>query len=359
MKIRVISPGLVSPLYSQAIYHGIAEAMHLGDDPVLVILQPDSSYISIGLHQSFEEEINTDYCSKNHLPVIRRHIGGGTVLLDDNQLFFQFIFPKNKAPKEPKNLYPTLLLPVLQTFHHFGMPASTKGLNDICINEKKIGGTGAASINDATVLVGSFMFEFDHERMCSSVNVTSENFRATLLGLMEKTITTINQQLRMPPTKDALIQIFLQKVSSILEYEIVEDTLRDNESHAIAVAEKQLSNADWLNEDGRKLIKNGLKIAAHTYLVEKASTFKDQQLTVRLLIQQQKITQMWLEGENTAIQASLLLITNYFNQHSTSLTEQEIIEALKKATNNLDSICYDDILTLCHYILELCQFSEY
>jgi lipoate-protein ligase A len=45
---------------------------------------------------------------------------------------------------------------------------------------RKIGGTGAASIGEATVMVGSFMFDFDTETMSRCLKVPSEKFRDKL-----------------------------------------------------------------------------------------------------------------------------------------------------------------------------------
>ena len=44
----------------------------------------------------------------------------------------------------------------------------------------QLGGTGAASIAEATVMVGSFMFDFDTQTMVHCLKVPSEKFRDKL-----------------------------------------------------------------------------------------------------------------------------------------------------------------------------------
>ena len=99
MRLRVIDFGYQPALRSQAVYHGVAEAMGPDDDPVVTLVNPETPYVCLGLHQEVSLEVDEAYCAQQDLPIIRRHVGGGAVYLDRDQMFFHFIYPTAKAPQ--------------------------------------------------------------------------------------------------------------------------------------------------------------------------------------------------------------------------------------------------------------------
>ena len=359
MKIRLIHIESASAIYSQAIYHSLAEQMCEEDDPILVILQPNETYVCIGLHQDLKEEVNLKYCEQHNLPVIRRHIGGGTVLLDEQQLFFQYIFPKNKVPNQAKALYALLLQPVLHTYHQFGIPAALKSLNDIQVSNKKIGGTGAGTINNATVLVGSFLYDFNCNLMANCVKSPSNNFVAAFESLLEENITTINQQSISPPSVDDLINTFREKVSELLELKIENSNLNEKEEQAIQQAADELQTEDWLQADGKKLVKNGLKIAAGVYLLENSVDYHQQALNIRIQFENGHIQTIWLESADSKTHASLLFVTSEINTLRPVVEYQAIHEVINNVSSRMESLSPEDAEYLAKSIFELASVNEY
>jgi len=115
MGLRVIDFGMVSAMRSQAIYHGLAETMQAGSDPILSLASPETPYVCVGMHQDIDKEVDTEFCAAHNLPVWRRHVGGGAVYLDKNQLFTHFVYPAGKAPSRADQLYPMFIEPVVRT----------------------------------------------------------------------------------------------------------------------------------------------------------------------------------------------------------------------------------------------------
>lgn len=165
IRLRVIDFGNVSALRSQSVFHGLAEALRPGDDPILSFASPETPYVCVGVHQEIAKEVDEDYCCAAGLPIYRRRIGGGAVYLDHNQLFTHFICPQDKAPAYAANLYPMFIEPVVRTYRELGVQAEYRPINDIHVAGRKIGGTGAASFGESTVMAGSFMFDFDTATM--------------------------------------------------------------------------------------------------------------------------------------------------------------------------------------------------
>jgi lipoate-protein ligase A len=82
---------------SQIIYHALA---HLGREG-LIIVEPGSPYVCLGCHQDATKELDLEFIEREHIPLVRREVGGGAVYLDRGQLFYQFVFNRNN-PLLPK-----------------------------------------------------------------------------------------------------------------------------------------------------------------------------------------------------------------------------------------------------------------
>jgi len=104
---------------SMLIFHALAR---MGIE-ALVIVAPQTPYISIGYFQDAEQEVDLDYCKKENLPIIRREVGGGTVYLDRNQIFYHVIWNKNNPnfPKKISDIYHHLSVGPIETYNDFGI----------------------------------------------------------------------------------------------------------------------------------------------------------------------------------------------------------------------------------------------
>ncbi len=301
MRLRVVDFGMVSAMRSQAVYHGIAETIGAQSDPVLSLASPTSPYVCVGMHQEIAREVDKEYCAAKNLPVLRRHVGGGAVYLDKNQLFTHFIYPKQKAPKLAADLYPLFIEPVVRTYQSLGINAAFRPANDIHVNGRKIGGTGAASIADATVMVGSFMFDFDTATMARCLKVPSEKFRDKLKATLDDYMTTMVKELDQVPTREDLLARFLVHCGEVLGVEVIKDQPTGEELAAIARAEIDLADPEWTEVQGRKFVKMGVKISAGTHLTQSAHKAPGGLIRVHLLASEGKIGDLMVSGDFTCL----------------------------------------------------------
>ncbi|MEE9150644.1 MAG: lipoate--protein ligase family protein, partial [Thermoplasmata archaeon] len=72
---------------TQLIYHALARC---GEESI-IICTPKEEYACVGFHLDISQELDLDFCEKHKIGIFRREIGGGTVFLDKNQLFYQVI----------------------------------------------------------------------------------------------------------------------------------------------------------------------------------------------------------------------------------------------------------------------------
>ena len=303
-RIRVIDPGYVSPFEAMATFHAIAETMQMTDDPVVTLVNPLAPFVSVGLHQDIEQEVDTDYCTRHELPIIRRDVGGGAVYLNRDQMFFHFVYPYRMAPIRVEEIYRYFIAPVLATYQALGVPAVFRPVNDIHVNGRKIGGTGSARINEATVMVGSFMFDFDMDTMVRCLKVSSEKFRDKLRQGMQDYMTTLTRELGTPPTRDQVKSLFLEAIAEHLQVQPEASVLTDVERKALAGVIDLLQDPEWIQQKGRRMVGSGVKIAAGTYLVEGVHKARGGLLRCRLLTRDERIEDLEFSGDFTVFPAN-------------------------------------------------------
>jgi len=301
MLMRVIDFGYVSPLRSQAVFHGIAKAMEADDDPVLTLVNPESPYVCIGLHQEISREVDEDFCKAQGLPIFRRRIGGGAVYLDRNQMFVHFIYPRGKAPQFAVNLYPMFIEPVVRTYRELGIAAEYRPINDIHVAGRKIGGTGAASIGEATVMAGSFMFDFDTANMARCLKVPSEKFRDKLKTTLDDYMTTMTKELDKLPGRDEVKALFLRHCQAALNVTPVSDDPAADELAAIESEELALAGPEWTYRQGRKFVDMGVKISSGLHLTESMHKARGGLIRVHLLERDGLVVDLMLSGDFTCL----------------------------------------------------------
>lgn len=301
MRLRVLDFGQVSALRSQAVYHGLAETVRADSDPMLSLASPETPYVCVGLHQEIAREVDEAFCAEHGLPVLRRHVGGGAVYLDRNQLFTHFVFPRARAPRHAAELYPLFIEPVVRTYRDFGINANYRPVNDIHVDGRKIGGTGAASIGEATVMVGSFMLDFDTATMARCLRVPSEKFRDKLRQTLDDYMTTMVKQLGTVPPREDLLARFFHHCHEVLGLKPEADRPTDAELRAIEAAETALLDPEFIEMQGRKLVALGVKIAADTHLTESALKAPGGLVRVHLLNREGTVADLMISGDLTCL----------------------------------------------------------
>lgn len=242
--LRVIDVGTVSALRSQALWHGIASAMDADDGPTLSLCRPGEAYVSIGYHRRLEE-VDRQCCRAEGLPVLRRRIGGGPVLIDSDQLFFAITLPLGRAPAGVERLYATLLEPAAAAFRALGLDARVDGMNDIAVGDRKVSGTGAGQIGGAVVVVGNIIFRFAHERMARVLALPDRAMRDEYLRLMRRYVSSLEDEGLGGVTVADATAALRNAYSEALGAPIADASLTGREAAAVARWEGRLADDEW------------------------------------------------------------------------------------------------------------------
>ncbi|MBI4493426.1 MAG: lipoate--protein ligase family protein [Chloroflexi bacterium] len=300
--IRLLDVGLVSPLRSQTLYHAVAYALDATTPDTIMLVSSDQPYVCVGFHQEAEKEVDLDYCSEHGLPVLRREVGGGAVYLDSGQVFTQWIFQRRHLPADLGERFRLYVGPLVETYRALGVNATYRPINDIHVEGRKIGGTGAASIGEAEVVVGSLMLDFNFELMARVLKVASEKMRDKIYQSLNEYMTTLTRQLGQPPDRQAVQQRYVEQCTRALGCEIVPGELTERELAVARELDERFASDEWLHQKGG-LRQQGVKIHEDVRVVEAAHKAPGGLVRVTARLRHGRIDDLTLSGDFTILPA--------------------------------------------------------
>lgn len=249
-RIRLLDLGDVPAVRSQTCYHAAAHALTADSPDTIILVSPATPYVCIGYHQELDKEVDRGFCRSCGLPVFRREVGGGAVYLDRDQLFVQWIFHPERLPLQVEERYRLYIEPFVRTYRDLGIEAVHRPVNDIHVRGKKIGGTGAALIGGAEVLVGSFMFDFDRPAMTRVLKVSSEKMRDKISAGLQEYMTTIKDELGTIPERSRVKDLYLRRCAEVLEAELVPGSWTVEEESRAVELDRFFCTSEWLERKG-------------------------------------------------------------------------------------------------------------
>ena len=214
--IRLLDLGVVPAVRSQTCYHAAAYAMTEATPDTIILVSPAEPYVCIGFHQELDKEVDREYCRARGLPVFRREVGGGAVYLDRDQVFSQWVFQPSSLPADVEERFKLYIEPLVQTYRALGIEAVHRPVNDIQVRGKKIGGTGAARIGPAEVVVGSLMFDFDKAAMARVLKVSSEKMRDKVYQGLRDYMTTIRDEAGDDSDRQRVKRLYVERCGEIM-----------------------------------------------------------------------------------------------------------------------------------------------
>ncbi len=300
--VRLLDLGTVSALRSQTVYHAVAYAMTEDTPDTIILVSPSQAYVCIGCHQDLEKEVDVAYCQKHGLPILRREVGGGAVYLDGGQIFTQWIFRKDHLPLSLEQLFDCFIRPLVKAYQALGVQAYFRPVNDLHVEGRKIGGTGAAQIGLACVVVGSLMFDFDKTAMARILKVPSEKMRDKVFESLEKYMTTMSEQLGQAPDQQTVKELYIQKCAEVLEVNVVPGEWTSGEEAMAIQLDRRFASKEWLFQKSG-LPQLGVRIHEDVRVVETAFKAPGGLIRVTACVREGRLDDLALSGDFTLLPA--------------------------------------------------------
>lgn len=185
----------------------------------LVLVSPRDPIVTLGYFQDAKTGVDREYCKRAGLGLMRREVGGGTTLLDSNQIFFQIILHKNnkEAYGDALDLYRKFSQPVIAAYGDMGVKVKFKEVNDLLTvdGNRKITGEGGANIGDSIVFVGGILMDFDTETMSKVFPVPNEEYRKQILQTLENNVTSLKKELGQIPPRELVEERLIHRFTEL------------------------------------------------------------------------------------------------------------------------------------------------
>jgi lipoate-protein ligase A len=215
-------------------------------------------------------------------------------------LFTQWIFHKEDLPASLEERFKLYIDPLVNTYQAIGVNANHRPINDVHVDGKKIGGTGAAQMGIAEVVVGSLMYTFDKRTMSKVLKVPSEKMRDKIFESLEAYMTTMTEELGSTPERAMVKDLYMGKVSEALGVEVYEGEWTEEEEAMAQKIDARFVSDEWLFQKGR-LQQPGVKIHEDVHIVEAA--FKAQGGLIRVIarLREGRIDDVSISGDFTLL----------------------------------------------------------
>ncbi len=268
VQARFINLGALSPDALHAAYCGLAAAQDENAEPILIWARSAAPHMCIGQSQSARCELDIEASAQAGVAIVRRPLGGGTVLVDDDQYCVFFILPRSLAAARPARVFEYCLSPMAWTFRQFGISARVVGRTDLWCGDMKIAGSGAATIGRTIVFGSSFVLRFPYALFAALVRAPSADFRVWLRDALPAVFVPW-QELAALPSGEALAQAMQAAAGEVLGWSVRASAPSQTELLAMCEAEEEL-RLDVADDDDmhRRRVAHGIKLNAATYLTE-------------------------------------------------------------------------------------------
>lgn len=142
-----------------------------------------------GRNQDIESEVDTDYCRREGIDVVRRRSGGGAVYADMNNYMFSYITPSDEVASTFSR-YTTMICAMLGSL---GIDAKATGRNDILIDGAKVAGNAFYHLPGRSIVHGTMLYDFDPSRLMRALTPSRAKMQSKGLVSVTSRVTSLSR----------------------------------------------------------------------------------------------------------------------------------------------------------------------
>jgi lipoate-protein ligase A len=158
---RLLDLTLPSPADNLALDEALLDELdEYGGDPVLRLWESDRRFIVLGLSCRLADDVNLAACREDHVPILRRATGGGTVLLGPGCLSYALVLPValDRALADIRSTNHFVLERIAKALHRWEPAIAFHGISDLAIDGFKISGNAQRRKRQALLVHGTILY---------------------------------------------------------------------------------------------------------------------------------------------------------------------------------------------------------
>ena len=241
--LRLLDLGTVPWLQSQSIHHAVAQVFDEDTPDTLVVVRPDRPYVCVGPHQ-VGAALSPTAVRRSGLPVVRRRLGGGTVMVTSEQTFFVLVAHRRRLSLPSAVAHAWCLEAGVAAYRRLGVEEAVLSGLEIQGHGRKLCGSGLASIGEASVFGGNIIHAFDASGFVDLLRMPSGPSRAVLADEVGRQMGSVEQSSGRRPAASRVTTALREAAEEVWGVRLVPGELAERELAAVPEVERWLRRPD-------------------------------------------------------------------------------------------------------------------